>query len=79
MAGKTVIALTRTLWVFFCAMDPKIREYMSKNGAKGGRANKGTESRKKIAKAAAEIRWAKWRAARDSGNTKPEAPPVKPS
>ena len=61
-------------------MDPKIREYMSKNGAKGGRANKGTESRKKIAKAAAEIRWAKWRAARDSVNTKPpEAPPVKPS
>jgi hypothetical protein len=61
-------------------MDPKIREYMSKNGAKGGRANKGTESRKKIAKAAAEVRWAKWRAARASENAKPtETPSVKPS
>jgi hypothetical protein len=48
-------------------MDPKIREFLSKNGAKGGRANKGKESRRQIAKAAAQARWDKYRAERDSG------------
>jgi hypothetical protein len=45
-------------------MDPKIREFLSKNGAKGGRANKGKESRRQIAKAAAQARWDKYRAER---------------
>jgi hypothetical protein len=58
-------------------MDPAIREFMAKNGAKGGRANKGTESRKKIAKAAAEARWAKWRATKKSDPT--ETPKIKSS
>ena len=40
-------------------MDPTIREYMSKNGAKGGHAGKGTELRKKLNQAAARARWAK--------------------
>ena len=43
----------------FGSMDPKIREYMSKNGAKGGHAGKGTELRKKLNQAAARARWAK--------------------
>lgn len=45
-------------------MDPAIREYLSKNGAKGGHAGKGNELRRKLNKAAAEARWAKVRAAR---------------
>ncbi len=51
----------------FVSMDPAIREFMAKNGAKGGRANKGKESRRQIAKAAAQARWDKYRAERDSG------------
>jgi hypothetical protein len=43
----------------FGSMDPKIREYMSRNGAKGGHAGKGTELRKKLNQAAARARWAK--------------------
>jgi hypothetical protein len=42
-------------------MDPKIREYFSINGAKGGHAGKGTELRKKLNQAAAQARWAKAR------------------
>ena len=40
-------------------MDPKIREYMARNGAKGGHAGKGTELRKKLNLAAVRARWAK--------------------
>lgn len=42
-------------------MDPKIREYLSLNGAKGGKAGKGTDLRKKLNQAAAQARWAKAR------------------
>ena len=42
-------------------MDPKIKEYLSQNGAKGGKAGKGTELRKKLNQAAAQARWAKAR------------------
>ena len=42
-------------------MDPKIREYLSQNGAKGGKAGKGTELRKKLNQAAAQARCAKAR------------------
>jgi hypothetical protein len=48
-------------------MDPKIRQFLSENGAEGGRANKGKESRRQIAKAAAQARWDKYRAERDTG------------
>jgi hypothetical protein len=61
-------------------MDPAIKEYMAKIGAKGGRANKGTESRRKIAKAAIEARWAKGRAKKASAQSdSTEKPEVKPS
>jgi hypothetical protein len=53
--------LWRRSFGIFCAMDPKIKEYMSKNGAKGGHAGKGTELRKKLNQAAAQARWAKAR------------------
>jgi hypothetical protein len=43
----------------FGSMDPKIREYMARNGAKGGHAGKGTELRKKLNLAAVRARWAK--------------------
>jgi len=56
-------------------MDPKIREYLAKNGAKGGSAGKGTELRKKLNKAAVEARWAKWRASRASSETKSSETP----
>jgi hypothetical protein len=48
-------------------MDPKIRDFLSENGAKGGRANKGKESRRQIAKAAAQARWDKYRSERNTG------------
>jgi hypothetical protein len=61
-------------------MDPAIREFMAKNGAKGGRAGKGSELRQKLNKAAAEARWAKWRAKRGSGKAElTETPEVKSS
>jgi hypothetical protein len=71
----------KLIWFgMFLSMDPAIREYMAKNGAKGGRANKGTESRRKIAKAAVEARWAKWRAKQASAQTESsETPRVKAS
>jgi hypothetical protein len=61
-------------------MDPAIREFMAKNGAKGGRANKGTQSRRQIGKAAVEARWAKWRAKKASVATEStETPEAKRS
>ena len=57
-------------------MDPKIREYMSKNGAKGGHAGKGTELRRKLNQAAARARWAKVAAASTAETgLKPKARP----
>ena len=50
-------------------MDPKIREYLSQNGAKGGKAGKGTELRKKLNQAAAQARWAKARPKAKAANT----------
>ena len=57
-------------------MDPIIREFMSKNGAKGGHAGKGTELRKKLNQAAARARWAKVAAASTAETgPKPKARP----
>src|SRR5450755_4600018 len=74
-AGKTVIA-SRGIPLYLCSMDPIIREFMSKNGAKGGHAGKGTELRKKLNQAAARARWAKVAAASTTAVApKPKARP----
>jgi hypothetical protein len=49
-------------------MDEKVREYLARNGAKGGHAGKGTELRRQLNRAAVQARWAKVKAA---GQAKP--------
>ena len=48
----------------------EVSAYMTKIGAKGGKANPaGTAKRRKQAKAAINARWAKWRAAQKNKKT----------
>ena len=56
-------------------MDPKIREYMARNGAKGGHAGKGTELRRQLNLAAVRARWAKVAASKSGDGPKPKARP----